>query len=226
MGRPPEVGAPRSSVTIGSMTAPSGDLRFGIEVAGRRSYTWHVRSGAHKPELFIDRENLPPKVHLSLHASGEWHLRVRRRRVHQWRRPAELTPGYTRALAIVQPVTVATIELPAPTDARMLTVAADAEPTMFDVWIERPGANPQGWPGKNAMGTALVGRIPLAGGAGACCVVSHQTALTPGSATLEAPTEEQRAWMQERASQGRLYGTIIGGLDDGTVVLLDGRYEG
>jgi hypothetical protein len=148
------------------MTAPSGDLRFGIEVAGLRSYTWHIRSGAHQPELFIDRENLPPKVHLSLHASGDWHMRVRRRKVHQWRKPAELTPGYTRALAIVQPVAVATVALPPPAGAHMLTVAADAEPTLFDVWIERPRANPTSWPGKNAAGTALVGRIPLAGGAG------------------------------------------------------------
>ena len=94
-----------------------------------------------------------------------------------------------------------------------------------DVWIERPGANPGSWPGKNAVGTALVGRIPLAGGAGTCCVVSRQAPVTSGSATLEPPTEEQLAWMQDRARQGRLYGTMIGALEDGTVVLLDGRYE-
>lgn len=206
-------------------SSPSRDLQFGIEVAGRRSYTWHVRSGAHQPELFIDRENLPPKVHLSLHTSGDWHMKVRRRKVHQWHRPAELTLGYTRALAIVQPVAVATVELPAPADVHLLKVAADAEPTLFDVWIERPGANPEGWPGKNAEGTALVGRIPLAGGAGTCCVVSRQTPVTPGSAALEPPTETQVTWMQETAKQGRLYGTVIGALEDGTVVLLDGRYQ-
>jgi hypothetical protein len=93
-------------------------------------------------------------------------MRVRRRRVHQWRKPAELTPGYTRALAIVQPVAVATVALPAPADAHMLKRPRDAEPTLFDVWIERTGANPDGWSSKNADGTALVGRIPLAGRTG------------------------------------------------------------
>ena len=152
-------------------------------------------------------------------------MEVRRRKVHQWDRPAELTPGYTRALAIVQPVAVAVFTLPAPPDAQLLSQPADAEPTRFDLWIERPGANLHGWPGKNADRTQLVGRIPLAGGAGTCCVVSRQVHLSPGSATLERPTDEQLGWMQTRAAEGRLYGTIIGGLSDGTVALLDGRFD-
>jgi hypothetical protein len=205
------------------MTSGSPHLQFGIEVGGQRSYTWRVRSGAKHPELFVERENLPPAVHLSLHASGQWHMKVRCRLVHQWRKPAEITPGYTRALAIVQPVAVAMFALPAPAGAHLLQLRADAEPAEFDVWIERPGANLQSWPGKNADGTVLVGRIPLAGGVGTCCVVSRQTAIAPGSATLEQPTEEQLTRMQDRAAEGRLYWTIIGDLNDETVMLLDLR---
>lgn len=74
-------------------------------------------------------------VQLSLHASGDWHTRVRRRRVHQWHRPAQLPPGYTRALAIVQPVAVATVALPAPADAHLLKLPREAEPALFDVWM-------------------------------------------------------------------------------------------
>jgi hypothetical protein len=55
--------------------------------------------------------------------------------------------------------------------------------------------------------------------------VSRQTAIAPGSATLEQPTEEQLTWMQDRAAEGRLYCTIIGDLDDETVVLLDLRAD-
>jgi hypothetical protein len=207
------------------MTSPSPDLRFGIEVDGQRSYTWRVRSGAKKPELFVERENLPPAMHLSLHVSGDWHMKVRRRKVHRWDRPAEITPGYTRALAIVQPVSVAVFALPAPAGARILKLPADAEPTQFDLWIERPGANLSGWPGKNADRTQLVGRMPLQGGAGTRCVVSRQVHLTPGSATLERPTGEQLDWMQARTAEGRLFATLVGGLSDGTVVLLDGRFD-
>jgi hypothetical protein len=205
------------------MTSPSPDLRFGIEVDGQRSYSWRVRSGSKKPELFVERENLPPTVHLSLHESDEWHMKVRRRKVHEWHKPAELTPGYTRALAIVQPVAGAMFALPAPADAHILKLPADAEPTLFDLWIERPGANLQSWPVRNANRTAFVGRIPLAGGASTCCVVSRQAPITPGSATLERPNEAQLTWMRDTAAEGRLYGTIIGSLDDGSVALIDGR---
>lgn len=113
------------------MTQPSPALRFGIEVDGRRSYTWRVRSGAQHPELFVERENLADITHLSLHASGKWHIKAHNRTVYKWVRPAEFTPGYTRALAIVQPVVVATITLPAPADAqvlKLLKLPDDTEP--------------------------------------------------------------------------------------------------
>src|SRR5512132_1764903 len=103
------------------MTQPSPALRFGIEVDGRRSYTWRVRSGAKHPELFVERENLPRAIHLSLHASNRWHMKVRRKQtVLEWDRPAEITPGYTRALSIVQPPAVAMFMLPAPTEAQIV----------------------------------------------------------------------------------------------------------
>ena len=109
------------------------------------------------------KPNLPTTVHLSLHASGQSHMKLRRRSVHQWTKPAEITAGYTRALTVVQPVAVAIFALPVPVGPQLLKLPADAEPTEFDVWIEHPGANLQSWPGKNADGTVLVGRIPLAG---------------------------------------------------------------
>jgi hypothetical protein len=207
------------------MTSASPALQFGIQVRGQRSYTWRIRSGAKNPELFVERENLPPTVHLSLHASGQWHMKVRRRREHQW---PQAGGDHTR----LHPCSgdraagdVAMFALPAPAGAHLLELPADAESTAFNVWIERPGANLQSWPGRNADGTVLVGRIPLAGGAGTCCVVSRQTAITPGSATLERPTDRQLTWMQDTAAKGRLYCTIIGDLDDKTLVLLDLRAD-
>jgi hypothetical protein len=204
---------------------PSPDLRFGIEVDGQRSYTWRVRSAVKLPQLYVERENFPHVLHLSLHTSGEWRIEVRGREVHKWKRPAELTPGYTRALVIMQPTVVATIAQPAPTGAEILKLPADAEPTHFDLWIERPGANPQSWPGQRAMGTAFVGRIPLAGGAGSCCVVSRQGPIPPGSITRPKPSQEEFARMRAAAAEGHLYGTITAELEDGTVALIDGRFD-
>jgi hypothetical protein len=208
------------------MPSFSPDLRFGIEVAGQRTYTWRVRSAANSPQLYVERENLAGVTHISLHTSGRWHIKVHDRKIHQWIRPAEMTPGYTRALVIMQPVAVATISLPLP-DAQFLNilkVPADAEPTHFDLFIERPGANLGSWPGQRAMGTTLVGRLPLADGAGTCCVVSRQAPIPPGSMTAERPSQEVFTRMQDAASKGHLYATDIVELEDGTVAQIDLRH--
>jgi hypothetical protein len=165
-------------------------------------------------------------MHLSLHTSTKWHMKVGRRTVFEWDQPAELIPGYTRALVIVQPVAVAMFALPKPAGAAFLDLPVDAEPTLFEVWIERTGANLLSWPGKNASGTALVGRIPLAGGVGTCCVVSLQAPVPSVSYTPPiGPTDEQFSWFEKTSAQGSLYGTMIVGSDDGALFLLDGRFD-
>ena len=52
-------------------------------------------------------------VHLSLHESGQWHMKVHGQKAMQWLRPSEITPGFTRAVSIVQPNGVA-VENPLP----------------------------------------------------------------------------------------------------------------
>jgi hypothetical protein len=61
----------------------SRDLRFGIEIDGRRSRCWRVRAGAELPELFAEREGLERAWHLSLHSSGQWHMKVKGKAVVQ-----------------------------------------------------------------------------------------------------------------------------------------------
>jgi hypothetical protein len=133
-----------------------------------------------KPELFMEREGFGKRWHFSLHASGRWHMKKGRQERLSRAKPNESFPSYTRAVGIVQPVAVAHREDPAPEGVVLTPVAADADPTAFSIFIERPGANLNGWPGKNANGTTFVGRIPLAAGAATCCVVALQEPLQPG----------------------------------------------
>jgi len=60
-------------------------------------------------------------------------------------------------------------------------------PMQFNIFIERPGAHLAGWPGKNSMGTGLVGRLALASGAGTCVITSNVDALE--NASLTAPID-------------------------------------
>jgi hypothetical protein len=208
------------------MSAPSPDLRFGIEGDGRRSRCWRVRSGAHRPELFIEPEGLGHAMHVSLHASGRWHVKVQNNPIHRWLRPTEFHPGFTRALLIVQPQAVNVITAAPPADAVLVQLPADTDdPVHFNVGIEGPGANLSGWPGKVAMGTKLLGRVDLAGGAGTCVVTSHIATIGEASLTIPKPSDEELKDLKARAAAGTLHGTMIAELDDGTVCFLDGTFK-
>ena len=184
-----------------------------------------MRAGKEQPELFLEREASGKSGHFSLHASGQWHLKVGRKERRRWIRPAEVVPGYTRAVGIVQPVAVAHRDDPPPADVVLVPVAPDAEPTTFSLFIERPGANLHGWPGKNTDGTTFVGRIQLAAGAGTCCVVAVQAPLQPGRVEMSRPTDEELRQMREWAVNGVLVTTIIGELSDGAIALIDVRAD-
>jgi hypothetical protein len=199
-------------------------LRFGITTEGRRSSYWRVRAGMKQPELFLEREGYEKRWHFSLHASDQWHMKEGHKERLSWDKPDEVVPGYTRAVGIVQPVAIAHRKESAPEGVTLIPVSLDADPTTFSIFIERPGANLNGWPGKN-VGTTFVGRIPLAAGAGTCCIVALQEPLQPGRLEFPRPSDDELRQMRLWAVQGVLVTTIIGKLSDGTIALIDLRAD-
>jgi hypothetical protein len=198
---------------------------FAITSDVKRAAYWRLRAGLKQPELFLEREGYGKKFHFSLHASGQWHMKDRQERI-SWARPDEVVAGYTRAVGIVQPVATAVLEDPPAEETVLAPVPADANPTTFSLFIERPGADlDNSWPGKNADGTTLVGRIPLAAGAGTCCVVALQQPLQPGRADFPRPGDDELRWTRDVAAQGPLITTIIGELSDGAIALIDLRAD-
>jgi hypothetical protein len=165
------------------------------------------------------------KGHFSLHASDQWHMKEGHKERLSWAKPDEVVPGYTRAVGIVQPVAVAHREDSAPEGVTLIPVSLNADPTTFSIFIERPGANLDGWPGKNADGTTFVGRIPLAAAAGTCCIVALQEPLQPGRLELPRPSDDELRQMRLWAVRGVLVITIIGKLSDGAIALIDLRAD-
>jgi hypothetical protein len=212
-------------LTVDCMDNRSPILRFGITSDGKRSSYWRVRASVKQPELYLEREGYGKKWHFSLHASDQWHMKERRKERLCWAKPDEMVPGYTRAVGIVQPVAVAHREDSAPEGVTLIPVSVDADPTTFSIFIERSGANLDGWPGKYADGTTFVGRIPLAAGAGTCCVVALQAPLQPGRLELPRPSDDALRQMRMWAVQGVLVTTIIGELSDGAIALIDLRAD-
>lgn len=200
-------------------------IKFGITTDGKRSSYWRLRAGMKRPELFLEREAYGKNWHFSMHASDRWHMKENRKERVPWTKPNEVVSGYTRAVGIVQPVAVAHREDQAPGDVVLVPVAPDAQPTTFSVFIERPGANLNGWPGKNADGTTFVGRVPLAAGTGTCCIVALQQPLQPGRLNLPRPTDDELRQMREWAVNGVLGTTIVGEFSDGAIALIDLRAD-
>ncbi len=218
-----------SAGVVGAVT--DWDLRFGIELDGRRSRFYRVRSAAQLPQLYVEREGLDKFVHLSLHTSGQWHLKVKHggtRSVKGWPQPPEYVLGYTRAVLIVQPAAVAVVDQSeAPPDVVLIPMEASEDlPMHFDVILERPGANMASWPGKNATNTILVGRVPLANGAGTCCVVARQTEMESGQEVkLPRPEPDEIERMRAQIARGDTYLTLFAMQADGAMALIDGRAE-
>lgn len=199
------------------------ELLFGVAVIDgdyqARSRHWRVRSAAKQPEVFVEQEGLARVAHLSLHASGAWHLVVGKRWVHEWSRPEALVPGYVRALAIVQPPSVTVLQtLSDDPAAQFWATGRDADPAVFNVFLEEPGVDVTSWPYRRSQGAELGGRLPLAGGAGTCRVVAYRVPIAPFDADLADDSER----FDEFAGSGRGMSTIVGRLEDGTVALFDG----
>jgi hypothetical protein len=137
------------------------------------------------------------------------------------------SPRFTRAVLIVQPAAVATVDQSeTPADAVLIPMNAGEDlPVHFDVYLERPGANLASWPGKNAMNTVLVGRGPLADGAGTCCVVARHGDVESGPVTLPAPEPNEVERMRADIARGDRYMTLFAPQADGAMGLIDGRVE-
>ena len=200
-------------------------LRFAITSQGRRARYWRVRAGMSRPELFLEREGYGKVFHFSLHESGRWHMKVGRDERTVWARPGEVNPGYTRAVGVVQAVTTAVHEPAQLDDGVLAAVSPDADPITFSLYIERPGANLDSWPGKNTPGTMFVGRLPLAAGGGTCCVVAREQPLEPGRLTGPRPSAAELQRIKEALERGPLIMTVIGDFADGAIALIDLRAD-
>lgn len=195
------------------MSGARPEIRFGVAVDGRRSRCWRVSSAVNLPQIYVEREGLEKVAHISLHTSNQWQVWVKGKEyVHRWVRPQEVAPGFTRALVIVQPTTVATLVVDPPPGARVWNTPAQADPAVFNVFLEQPGANLESWPYRRSMGSTLVGRVPLAQGAGTCCVVAYRVPVPPAELHADG-NGDLIDEMQRTAIGGQLYVTFVGSLD-------------
>ena len=63
---------------------------------GKRTGAWTIERSASKREVYVERERPGRVSHVSLHESGQWHLKVLRpqRGGFAWDEPAVIAPGH------------------------------------------------------------------------------------------------------------------------------------
>lgn len=201
------------------------DVRFGIRVGELRSHTWRVRSGTKRRELFIEREGLESALHVSLHESGRWHMKLRGEPVFHWLRPVEMHPGYTRAMVISQPWAIAMLSDAALEGSILVPLdEGDEQTPQFNIFVERSGANLATWPGSRSMRTDLIARLPMTDGC-TCCVVVHRARIEPGTQKLAPANLDERRAIQELLNRADTMMTLVGVAADGAITLTDTRSE-
>lgn len=161
---------------------PKRSLRFGIhDESGNRSATWKLWTeiGGGNSELYLANRSLGGTLKASLHQSGNWHIaysqktfeeqvegiipKFKDRFIEKWPRPNEIAFGVTLAFRIVTPSLALKSSKNHGKYAKVKWIenAPSSKATEIDIIITKPEVNVSGWPGKQTMGTSLIGSFKL-----------------------------------------------------------------
>jgi hypothetical protein len=158
-------------------------IRFTVRnQAGQRAASWKCWSPSGKEDVYVICRDINGALKTSLHQSGRWQVAYFEgffeesvleeqhgtgpgRFIDTWDRPAPIAPGVTLALRIVTPWSATTIDDQSP-PAQMAVVQAPPEGKAieFVVFLRDRTIPPGDWPGRNSMGTTLVGAYTLPSG--------------------------------------------------------------
>lgn len=152
---------------------------------GQRAATWKLwtETAGGKSDVYLACRELGGLLKTSLHESGKWHIAfeatafeervkgaipsINDRFLDKWPRPVEYAPGVTLAFRIVTPWSAVSTDIePSRTKKQVIWLSNAPEPkaTRIEIFVTKPSTHTTGWPGKQGMGTSLIGSIPLQNG--------------------------------------------------------------
>ena len=156
------------------------ELRFGIhnERNGLSAATWKLWTPKSKHDIYLTCRQLGGDIKLSFHESGSWHFGFSKegfdklfdtekslgksRHMDIWEKPIPILDGVTLALRIVTPFSAVTTPIQT-IDKRIVHIPNCSEgfATEIDILITSSTEDLDSWPGKNKMGTKLVGSYSI-----------------------------------------------------------------
>ena len=159
---------------------PKREIRFGVSDGDCRSATWKCWSPTgKKTDIYVANRDVAKALKVSLHESGKCHIayfdnfmkssglltdsRVKDRYIEKWLSPKPFVNGLIIGLRIV--VTYSAVCTPfKPKEHRKIKWINNCSPhksTEIDILITPPDYKSQDWPGKNGMGSKLIGSYSL-----------------------------------------------------------------
>lgn len=173
------------SMVMRQVTMVQRSLRFGIQDGkGNRASTWKLwtETGGGNSELYLANRSLGGTLKASFHQSGKWHIAYSKktfeekvkgaipkftdRFIEKWPRPKEIAPGITLAYRIITPHTSVTTSTSLGSYKKVIWIpnSSESKATEIDILITAKGTTGTDWPGKNSMGTSLIGSFHLNNG--------------------------------------------------------------
>lgn len=164
---------------------PKKSIRFGVGSSeSLHSATWKLwteTSGGHS-EIYLACRELGGELKASMHESGDWHVAfcestyeervegavpsLNNRFANKWPQPSEIAEGVTLAFRIVTPETAVSShsEVKNPNKIKWVPPPPETKAVEFYIVITTPQTKISKWPGKDSMGTELIGSFQLNNG--------------------------------------------------------------
>lgn len=155
-------------------------LRFGIRNSkNKRAATWKLWTVKNHTDVYLSCRELNGQLKASLHESGEWHIGfekkffkerieniipLKNRFIDEWLLPEPIAPGIILAFRILTPDSSITSNISDLKDIRFVDFNGKNKAIEFYIIITIKGVDATNWPGKNGMGTSLIGSISLVNG--------------------------------------------------------------
>jgi hypothetical protein len=217
---------------------PEQAIRFGIsDGSGHRAATWKLWTPSGKSDIYLACRVLGGKLKASLHQSGNWHVAYSPtafeedvqgaiptqsdRFLEKWPRPTTIAPGVTLAFRIVTPHSAVTSRI-SQEDQNITWIPNCSPPraTEIDIMIVAPTTPVIGWPGKNKMGTKLIGSYPLTNGESVWAVywVVDMPDLSPAT---KGVGKFYKGQSEEDLKSDELRAMVFGSEPDGSRVMYD-----
>jgi hypothetical protein len=167
---------------------PDSSIRFNVTDGSRRSVDWRIWTVKNADDVYVAARLVAGEIKISLHQSGSWQhgfisdqaangfrLPGQSRHFTIWERPAEITPGWIRAVRILVPDAALQTRPSTATPKKPVTdllATSGGDTTIAEVWLES-AANMTPPP---LNGEQLAGRLSQPGG-GTVWVVGQRVAL-------------------------------------------------